>query len=214
MRWRFASAGMPDYRSPYEDCPELCTRFDNPGAPLDSDRFLDSSKKPTTVDQSRIEDVIDTMRPDRLRILHVGVGNSSLAKRVARRAAAVIGATLSSNEKELADSLRLPQYSVFVANKYGREFPSLAGKGHHLIVDNNLASFACCKFHFYRMMDSYLGALNTGGRILTDQRGMDWVAGDARWKLTYSDLEALERKFPLRAARISESVYSLTKSAA
>ncbi len=205
---------MPDYHSPYEGCPEICGRFDNPGAPLESDRFLDSSKKPTTVDQSRIEDVIDSMSPDGLRILHVGVGNSSLAQRFASRVASVIGATRSSNEKELADSLRLPRYSVFLANKYGREFPSLAGKGHHLIVDNNLASFACCKFHFYRMMDSYIGALNKDGMILTDQRGMDWVAGDARWKLTYSDLEGLERKFPLRAARISESVYSLTKSAA
>jgi hypothetical protein len=205
---------MPDYRSPYESCPEICGRFDNPGAPLESNRFLDSSQKPTTVDQARIEDVIDAMRPDGLRILHVGVGNSSLAQRFASRAAAVIGATLSGNEKELADSLRLAQYSVFVANKYGREFPSLAGKGNHLIVDNNLASFACCKFHFYRMMDSYIGALNKDGMILTDQRGMDWTAGDARWKLTYNDLEALERKFPVRAARISESVYSLTKFAA
>jgi hypothetical protein len=214
MPWRSASVDVPDYRSPYEDCPELCGRLDNPGAPLDSDRFLDSSKKPTTVDQSRIEDVIDALGPDGLRILHVGVGNSSLAQRFALRAEAVIGATLSGNEKELADSLRLPQYSVFVANKYGREFPSLAGNGHDLIVDNNLASFACCKFHFYRMLDSYLGALNKGGMILTDQRGMDWTAGDARWKLTYCDLEALERKFPLRAARITESVYSLTKSPA
>lgn len=204
---------MPDHRSQYEDCPDLCGRFDNPGARLESDRFLDSSRKPTTVDQSCIEDVMETLPLNGMTILHVGVGNSSLAQRFASRAAAVIGATLSGNEKARADSLGLPQYSVFVANKYGREFPSLAGQGHRLIVDNNLASFACCKFHFYRMLDSYIGALSAGGMILTDQRGMDWVAGDARWKLTYNDLEALESKFPLRAAKVTHSVYSLTKSA-
>jgi hypothetical protein len=207
------NAKLPEFRSAYEDCPELCGQPDNPGVPLESDRFLDSSRKPTTIDQSRIEDVMETLPPDGLRILHVGVGNSSLARRFASRAAAITGVTLSHNERELSDSLGLPQYKVFLLNKYGREFPSVTGAGHHLIVDNNLASFACCKFHFYRMLDNYLGVLETGGIILTDQRGMDWTAGDARWKLTYSDLETLAQKFTLRASRITEFVYKLTKLA-
>jgi hypothetical protein len=206
-----ASADVAEFRSAYEDCVDLCGRMDNPGVLLESDRFLDSSRKPTTIDQSRIEDVIEALPPEGLRILHVGVGNSSLARRFASRAAAITGLTLSRNERELSDSLGLPQYAVFLVNKYGREFPSLAGCGYHLVVDNNLASFACCKFHFYRMLDNYLCALETGGKILTDQRGMDWTAGDVRWRLTYSDLEALGRKFPTRADRITESVYSLTK---
>jgi len=202
-----------EYRSAYQECQDLCDRLENPGAPLDSDRFIDSSRKPTTIDQSRIEEVMEGLPCDGLRILHVGVGNSSLARRFASRADGIMGLTLSPNEKSLSDTLGLPGYTVLLLNKYGRELLSLAKTGYDLIVDNNLASFACCKFHFYRMLDSYVARLVTGGMILTDQRGMDWTAGDTRWRLTYRDLESLGSKFHLQAHRLTESVYGLNKLA-
>jgi hypothetical protein len=61
------------------------------------------------------------------------------------------------------------------------------------------------------MLDSFLWLLKPGGQILTDRRGMDWVArdGDPRWKLSYDDLAALEAKFPVTASRVSTTVYAL-----
>jgi hypothetical protein len=210
---RIGPSDVREHRSAFQECQDLCDRLENPGVPLDSDRFIDSSRKQTTVDQSRIEEVMEGLPCDGLRILHVGVGNSSLARRFASRADAIMGLTLSSNEKSLSDTLGLPGYTVLLLNKYGRGLQSLATTGYDLIVDNNLASFACCKFHFYRMLDSYVALLVTGGMILTDQRGMDWTAGDTRWRLAYRDLESLGSKFHLQAHRLTEFVYGLTKLA-
>ncbi len=59
------------------------------------------------------------------------------------------------------------------------------------------------------MLDNYLWALKPNGQILTDQRGMDWAYLDPAFILTYQDLKGLEKKFPVRAVRITERVYSI-----
>ena len=80
------------------------------------------------------------------------------------------------------------------------------------IVDNNLASYACCKYHFHLMLDSYLACLRPGGRILTDQRGMDYSVGDDhRWRLSFDDLVALGDRFPIVAGRLTDTVYELRR---
>ena len=80
---------------------------------------------------------------------------------------------------------------------------------YDFVIDNNLASYACCKYHFYRMLDNYLAVMKPGGRILTDQRGMDFTVEEKRWILSYRDLEALEQKFPVRASRVTDTVYAI-----
>jgi hypothetical protein len=70
--------------------------------------------------------------------------------------------------------------------------------------------FACCKYHFFRMLDNYLWCLRPRGRILTDQRGMDCtVENDPRWQLTFEDLVALERRFPVAVAKVTDTVYEI-----
>jgi hypothetical protein len=60
------------------------------------------------------------------------------------------------------------------------------------------------------MLDNYVWCLRPGGRILTDQRGMDWtVEDDPRWALTFDDLVVVGERFGLRAAPITDSVYEL-----
>jgi hypothetical protein len=122
----------------------------------------------------------------------------------------VDGLTVSQPEKELADSLQIPNYTVYFLSKYSREFLTTIKNRYDFVVDNNLASFACCKYHFFRMFDNYLWCLRPHGRILTDQRGMDWtVNNDPRWQLTFSDLVALERRFPVTVAKVTDTVYEI-----
>jgi hypothetical protein len=54
-------------------------------------------------------------------------------------------------------------------------------------------------------------ALQPDGSILTDQRGMEWVVEEPRWKLSYMDLVALEKKFPLKVSCITDTVYALQR---
>jgi hypothetical protein len=200
---------MHEFRSQYESCPEVCGRMDSPGLALDMPLWVDHTRDETTVDQARIEAELDKMDLSGKNILHVGVGNSRFAERFASRVNLIDGLTVSRNEKALADSFEIDNYTVYFLNKYGREFVLTIKNKYDFVVDNNLASFACCKYHFYLMLDSYIWSSKPGGQILTDQQGMDWVIEDPRWKLTYQDLLALENKFPVRVGRITDTVFSI-----
>jgi hypothetical protein len=202
-------AAMSEFKSRYESCPEVCGRLESPGLALDMPLWVDHTRDETTVDQARIEAELEKMDLSGKNILHVGVGNSGFARRFAGRANLIDGLTVSHNEKALADSTGIGNYTAYFLNKYGREFILTIRNSYDFIVDNNLASFACCKYHFYFMLDNYVSSLKPGGLILTDQQGMDWVIEDERWKLTYQDLAALESKFPVKAGRVTDTVFSI-----
>lgn len=202
--------GMPDLPSRYDSCPEVCGRLEHPGLAADMPIWIDHTRDETTVDQARIEDALEGMGLEDRHVLHVGVGNSRFAQRFAGRVRLVDGLTVSHREKELADSLRIANYTVHLLSKYSREFLIRIENRYDFIVDNNLASFACCKYHFFRMLDNYLWCLRPCGRILTDQRGMDCtVDNDPRWQLTFEDLVALERRFPVAVAKVTDTVYEI-----
>lgn len=202
---------MSEFKSRYESCREVCGELERPGLALDMPIWVDHTRDETTVDQARIEAVLDTMDLSGLNILHIGVGNSKFAERFASRVNLIDGLTVNGNEKALADSSRISNYVVYLLNKYGREFILTLTNRYDFVIDNNLASFACCKYHFYRMLDNYLWSMRPGGQILTDQQGMDWVIEDSRWILSYEDLLALEKKFPVRALRLTDTVFSIQK---
>jgi hypothetical protein len=207
---------MIQSQSPYESCAEVCGNLDKPGPGLDDPVAMrrishDPQTAKTTIDQARIEDVLDTMDLTGKHILHVGVGNSKLACSFASRLNVIDGLTISLAEKAHADALQIDKYTVYLLNKYSSEFVVTIKNKYHFIIDNNLASFACCKFHFYLMLDNYVWALQPDGSILTDQRGMEWVFEEPRWKLSYMDLVALEKKFPLKVSCITDTVYALQR---
>lgn len=200
----------PDPPTRYDSCLDICGRLDHPGLATDMPIWVDHTREETTVDQASIEDALEGMNVRGRNILHVGVGNSRFAQRFAGRVRLVDGLTVSQPEKELADSLQIPNYTVYFLSKYSREFLTTIKNRYDFVVDNNLASFACCKYHFFRMFDNYLWCLRPHGRILTDQRGMDWtVNNDPRWQLTFSDLVALERRFPVTVAKVTDTVYEI-----
>ena len=200
---------MAEFKSQYESCPEVCGAIESPGLALDMPIWVDHTKDETTIDQAAIEAELNKKDLSGKSVLHIGVGNSKFAQRFAGRVHLIDGLTVSHNEKTLADSMCIANYTVFLLNKYSREFILTIKNRYDFIIDNNMASFACCKFHFYLMLDNYVWSLKSGGQILTEQRGMDWVIEDQRWKLTYQDLVALKDKFPLQASRITDTVFSL-----
>lgn len=196
----------------YDGCLEVCGRLDRPGLGVDMPIWVDHTREDTTIDQARIEDALEGLHPDGRQLLHVGVGNSQFAKRFGPRVRRIDGLTVSEPEKALADSLGIVNYRVLVLNKYGRDFLQRIEHRYDYVIDNNLASFACCKYHFHRMLDNYLWCLEPGGSILTEQTGMDWtVENDPRWRLSYLDLEALQERFPVEVSRITGTVYGMRR---
>jgi hypothetical protein len=194
---------------PLAHCPEYCGNDLDPGIGLDDPYLVDFSTRPSTPDQLRIEDELDRASLAGKNLLHVGVGNSALAIRFAARLNRVDGVTVCPQELERARSMEIANYRVWLVSKFSPRLREVLSQRYDFIVDNNLNGFACCQHHFWFMLASYWMFLRPNGRILTDQRGMDWTGGDQRRKLTYSDLQALEHRFPVEVSKFSEMVYSI-----
>src|SRR2546428_1919213 len=187
---------------------EFCGNREQPWVTLCSGA-VDWTQQETTRDQPRIEAVLDTLAVTGASILHVGVGNSRFAQRFASRARHIDGLTVHQNEKTYADALGLPNYTVYVLNKHSQAFVSVIANTYDFIIDNNLASFACCKYHFSVMFENYLRALTSHGQILTCQIGMDAYHGHFGWVMTYADLVSLESHFPMHVSQLTDVVYAI-----
>jgi hypothetical protein len=198
-------------RETYLSCSEHCGRLQSAGVALDRDDLVDFSAIETTPDQLRIETVLKTLDWQGTNVLHVGVGNSKFAKNFSSELNCLDGITVSVNERTNADQLGITNYRVHLVSKYDRDLLLTATEKYDFIIDNNLAGFACCKFHFHQMMDTYLWVLKSGGRILTDQAGMNWAFEDPRWVLTYQDLVGMEKLFPMKVSKLTDTVYSLQR---
>jgi hypothetical protein len=193
---------------PYATYKEYCGSG-QPGM-ASNDEAIDWTRQQTTPDQVRIEAVLDGMAPTGVQLLHVGVGNSRLAQRFAGRVRRVDGLTVHHNEKIYADALAIANYTVYVLNKYSRKVVSVLPHTYDFIIDNNLASFACCKKHFFVMLGNYLSVLRSQGRILTCQIGMDAYHDDFGCTMSFADLVSLERQFPVLVSKLNDVVYALT----
>ena len=121
--------------------PGFCGRSNDPGYALDKPELIDWSQKPPSVDQRRIVDELSRMDLAAARILHVGVGSSGLASRLAHRCCRIDGVTVHHREREFGHSLSLPNYRVHLVNKYSKQLASLDGP-YDFIVDNNPGSYA------------------------------------------------------------------------
>ncbi|WDE08055.1 hypothetical protein SG34_014840 [Thalassomonas viridans] len=199
----------------FKNCPAFCGALQHPGLAVNFDLYVDYSSRETTEDQQRIEAVLDDLIsnqqiPQGSRVLHIGVGNSSFAARFIEQGLIVDGITVSEPEKEFAESLKLKDYRVYITNKYHRDFAACFDPNQFgYIIDNNLASFSCCQYHFYQMLENYLGCLKIGGKILTDQRGMDWALAGPGFILDFESLTAAVANLPLKVEQLTDMVYAL-----
>jgi hypothetical protein len=200
---------MPGVTRRYATARPFCGHHAQPGV-TQVPGALDWSHQETTPDQACIEAVLETLLVPGASMLHVGVGNSKFAQRFAGRAGRIDGLTLHPQEQTHAAALALPQYTVYVLNKYSPAFNAIIPHRYAWIIDNNPAHFACCHYHFWLMWENYLRALTPQGQIVTCQLGMDAYQADCGWAMTYAELVRLEERFPLQVAELTDGVYALS----
>jgi hypothetical protein len=162
------------------------------------------TQQATTRDQVCIEAALDTMAVTGASILHVGVGNSKFAQRFASRARRIAGLRCTRMKRPTQmpwGSLITPcMCSISTVRSSSRSSPTRID----FIIDNNLASFACCQQHFAVMFENYLTDISIARPDLNvpDWHGRGpWRFG---WVMTYADLVSLERKFPIHVSKITD----------
>ena len=129
----------------------------------------------TTTDERQI---IDEILKDKFlinkNILHIGIGNSELAKTL-DSSNKIYGISISNSEINYAKSLNLENYIIFFCDKYSIKLSNIFQNiKFNLIIDTNLKSYSCCQNAFDFMMKNLFNYLEPGGKIITSINGMKW----------------------------------------
>ena len=191
---------------------EVCKYWSDPGIGGEADCYIDYSSREQTEDQKRIVEYLKGCVDIKSNILHVGVGSSQLAGYLYKSVNLIDGITVSDNEYFVASDKCILNYNVYQFSKHSREFVLQIKNKYDYIVDNNPASFACCRYHFYLMLDNYLWALKPGGCILTDELGLGWSCCDPDFVLNYQRLLDFQERLPIEVKKITDSVISIAKN--
>lgn len=201
------------HRTRFPTLPLDCGNAVDPGI-IYSEDLRDWSDKATTPDQARMERYIDRFDLREKRILHVGIGDSGLARRFHRRVGEIVGTTIDEPERKVAQSLGIPHYKFVVQNKYSGCDDEITGK-FDFILDNNPTSPCCCVRHLAVLFDLYDKKLAGDGQIVTDRQGLEWVPEDSnpRWSFSFEDLEAVAAVAGFSAFRVNRNVFVLARSA-
>ena len=199
------------HRRRFSELPFDCGNDRDPGI-IDSVDFRDWSARNSTPDQRRIERYLDRFDLHGKRLLHIGIGNSRLAKRFARRAAEIVGTSIDEPELQLAANARLSNYRGVRHNKYGGDHEAVPGR-FDFVIDNNPTSACCCIRHLGQLFDFLGEKLAADGQIVTDAEGLGWVNGSIhpRWKFDFADLEATAAVAGLRTYRIDSNVIIMAR---
>ncbi len=152
----------------------------------------------TTADLEKITDFIVKYKSSNLSILQIGIGNSSLFSGVGIKAKRFVGISVVEDEilyaKKKFEEEFGSAYEVILMNKYSNEIGNLMG-GFDFIIDNDISSYACCKFHFESMLDIYHNLLAQGGCIIVGVDGLGYF--DSGFGLTKGMMASISRKHNL-----------------
>ncbi len=199
-------------QSRFPDLPLDCGEQANPGVTYSED-LRDWSDKAKTPDQARMEQYLDRFDLRGKRILHIGIGDSGLARRFHHRAREIVGTTIDNPEMKVARSLAIPGYRFLVHNKYSGGCDEIEG-GFDFILDNNLTSPCCCMRHLSDMFDFYATKLADDGQIVTDSQGLGWVPNETnpRWSFDFNDLTAAAETAGFSVYRMSSHTYVVARA--
>jgi hypothetical protein len=195
----------------FPQLPFDCGKRANPGVRYHED-LRDWSDKATTPDQRRMEHYIDRYDLSTKRVLHIGIGNSGLARRFQGRAKEIVGTTIDEPEIAVAQSLGLPNYRYLIHNKYSGQHEAVEGR-FDFILDNNPTSPCCCVRHLGELFAFYAAKLAPGGQMVTDRIGLRWVPDDAnrRWSFDFDDFAAAGAIVGFTATPANKNIFVLSR---
>jgi len=144
-----------------------CKNYPNPTSYYSDGSWLE---RKVTKGQKTITDYIGTKDISGKRFLHIGIGNSEIAKLWPENF--TDGITVVSSEKDFAKTLNLPNYQVFLMDKNDQKALKTLAGDYDFIIDCNLASYSCCKRHFEEMFSTFSSLLKKDGEIISDKAGL------------------------------------------
>lgn len=168
-----------------------CKNYPKPTSYYSDGSWLD---RKVTNGQKIITDYIQTENISNKKFLHIGIGNSEIAKLFFKNF--VDGITVVEAEKTFAENLQLPYYQTFLIDKNDSSALSKLSGNYDFVIDCNLASYSCCKQHFEEMLATFSKLLNKDGEIISDKAGLYYF--DSGFPPSISYLKNLAEKNNLK----------------
>lgn len=127
-------------------------------------------KRKTSKDLIKItEYFIKNYSKNEVKVLQIGVGNSSFYKNASKSFCYFYGVTIVFEELEYGLKLKNSQnhdnYHCELFNKYELSKKLTTDQNFDYIIDNDLSSYCCCKFHFSELIKFYSRILTPLGKI-------------------------------------------------
>lgn len=124
------------------------------------------------------------------RVLHVGIGDSSLARKVSKLFTQIDGITNTRQEERMGNELGISNYKVYFMNKHDSVELNKLGT-YNLISDVNLKSFACCQEHWEIYLKTILSKLKRGGKLVSHTDGLGGYGTGFDNRLSIPELRGL-----------------------
>lgn len=137
--------------------------------PLNLYHYDNWAHMPTSNDQKCIEAVLPQYVNKDAVWLHVGIGNSSLAKLFCSQIKRLDGITVCQEEIDTAP--KFENYLVRICNKHGEGL--LNGQTYDVVIDTTPCGHACCWHHFRAYLKNVFSLVT--GVYLTDKVGLAWA---------------------------------------
>jgi N-terminal domain of galactosyltransferase len=188
--------------------PEDCGDKD----PMPCQNARDWETRPPSLDELLLEASLKKWSLGNCVVLLVGSANSRLASRLSPLCRHITG--VSADERDLARcvGLGLPNYQAVVCNQYRGEFGTqLPRDAYDIIVDSNLASEVCCRIHWERTIENYVGLLGPHASILTSQEGRNF-SSTCGCALSEDELAYLAAQRGLCVSKTPYGVYALRRA--
>jgi hypothetical protein len=213
MTGELTLSAMKLWRERFQGLPLYCGN-ETPSGQREPGDWGNWTERETTPDQARIENYIAPLIAGKDMILHIGIGNSKFADRFCSQVGTIVGITIEASELSLARTYKLENYYTLLLNKFSTQFTTMLEPGFRFIVDNNPSSYACCFFHFFRMMQTYRHLLRVGGALLTDREGLAHYpeGGNSRTGFDLDDLSAFAELLDMTVRDVDGSVYAIKRA--
>lgn len=106
------------------------------------------------------------------KLLHIGIGNSSMFRELSDVFAVIDGMTNVTQELEVGRTYGSPeQYRIYMMNKHDPDQLATLDHDYDIIADTNLKSFSCCIEHWMSFLEGILNKLKPGGKLISHTAG-------------------------------------------
>jgi predicted glycoside hydrolase/deacetylase ChbG (UPF0249 family) len=212
--WALAQENVPTRLSRWENVPDCLDIGDcgRRGGLPENDSASSFEEVRPSIEQLRVDAVLRSFDLGMRRLLYVGKEQAHFATLFSPLAMSVSAITENGATADASISA-LPNYRVYLTDKYNPRLVTQLGKKFHVIVDTHLTGGVCCERHLSQLILNYADLLEDGGLLVTHRPSTRSSAEhrEGGYSVTYTQLRQVSDNAALTLRHLRGPVYGLVR---